>query len=353
MDFLKSDIRKLIYYCWKRNLKTPDIAKEINATLGNDSVNVRTCQRWVARFVAGDFDTNDDQRCGRESYDLDDEIQEILTEDPYATTRTIAFMLEVSHESVWKHLKALGKKCLANKWLPHKLTQRNMINRERICNELLVMNRNNNFLAQLITLDEVWIYWDNDGTYHNRSWRGPGDQPLAVAKRRLTNRKHMASVFWDSKGVIMLDILPRGQTITAEYYCQQIDKLVIAIRQKRRRLTQGPLLQNVYYHHDNARPHTAFITVDKLNDLGFHVIPHPPYSPDLAPSDFYLFSAMKSAIRGRNYNNSLDIQRDIEKWIDSKPAKFFADGINKLPGRWARCVDHNGNYFEHLNDIDD
>jgi histone-lysine N-methyltransferase SETMAR len=51
---------------------------------------------------------------------------------------------------------------------------------------------------------------------------------------------------------------------------------------------------------DNARPHTAHLTQDFLADGPFEVLPHPPYSPDVAPSDFYLFGTMKSKLKGLN-----------------------------------------------------
>jgi hypothetical protein len=100
------------------------------------------------------------------------------------------------------------------------------------------------------------VFWENTGSHHHKSWRGSGDEPVVDAKVTLTNKKHLLSVFWDSKGVILLDVLPRGMTITAEYYCGLLDKLKTAVMEKRqRRMTDGCL----YMQHNNARPHTADI----------------------------------------------------------------------------------------------
>ena len=130
----------------------------------------------------------------------------------------------------------------------------------------------------------------------------------------------------------MYDILP--QSINANRYYEQLDMLVTALREKRRR-TVSTNYSNIHFLHYNARPHTANQTMQKLRTLGFNILPHPPYSPDLAPSNYYLFSAMKSAIRGKNYNNVADIQLDINNWIESKDTKFFYDVFAKLPGRRA------------------
>ena len=98
----------------------------------------------------------------------------------------------------------------------------------------------------------------------------------------------MATVFWDAKRILMVDVLPPNQTVNAAYYASLLDRLRIEIRSKRR----GKLTKGVILLHDNARPHTANLTTQKLNELGWTILDHPPYSPDLAPTDF--FSLQKS-----------------------------------------------------------
>ena len=66
----------------------------------------------------------------------------------------------------------------------------------RICNELLNKNNQNDFLGQLVAMDEIWIYWcDSEGSYHRKTWRVKGDNPQVEVQRRLTTQKHMLSVF--------------------------------------------------------------------------------------------------------------------------------------------------------------
>ena len=92
--------------------------------------------------------------------------------------------------------------------------------------------------------------------------------------------KVMATVFWDAKGVIMLDVLPKRSTITGVYYANLLDQLRTTIREKRR----GVLLQE-----DNARVHTCKVAMAAVERNGYELIPH----PDLAPSDFFLFPNLK------------------------------------------------------------
>ena len=148
-----------------------------------------------------------------------------------------------------------------------------------------------------------------------------------------------------------MDVLPSGRTIDAEYYCNLLDQLKISIQQKRRRMIDNAP-HNIHYLHDNARSHAAIRTARKLQELQLTVLPHPPYSPDLAPSDFYLFSPLKSSLAGKSFASRDEILRDVNTWIESKPCEFFRNGIQKLPERWQRCIEANGEYFEHLKDID-
>ena len=130
--------------------------------------------------------------------------------------------------------------------------------------------------------------WTNEAP-----WNG-AIQSLWPRKVRVQSStgKVMLTVFWDKKGVIVEHYLPKGQTVNSRSYCDLLQNhLRPAIRSKRRcLLSKGVCLQQ-----DNARPHTANATMMTLRHMKSEVLPHPPYSPDLAPSDFHLFGPLKDA----------------------------------------------------------
>ena len=99
----------------------------------------------------------------------------------------------------------------------------------------------------------------------------------------------MVSVFWDAHGVISIDYLEKGRTITGAYYAALLDRLVDEIRKKRPHLKKRKIL----FHYDKARSYTSNIAQAKKHELGFESLPHPPYSPDLALSDYYPFLNLK------------------------------------------------------------
>ncbi|XP_065658602.1 histone-lysine N-methyltransferase SETMAR-like [Hydra vulgaris] len=195
MNFDREDIRKLIYYGWKRGLDTSDINKKINETLGNGVVSLRTCANWVLKFREGVYDVKDDERIGRPSLELDQKVDVILQENRHATTRFIAEHLHVSHTAVRKNLLQMGKRYLRNIWVPYELTESAKTKRVEICSQLLEMYEKNNFLPRLVTVDEVWIYCENTDTHTHRLWVGAGDDPVTEVRQILTTKKHLATVF--------------------------------------------------------------------------------------------------------------------------------------------------------------
>ena len=99
----------------------------------------------------------------------------------------------------------------------------------------------------------------------------------------------MASVFWDADGILLIDYLQKGQTINGTYYAPLLTQLWEKIKIKRR----GKLTKGVLFHQDIAPVHKPVIAMAAIHDCGFKLIEHPPYSPDLAPSDFHLFPKLK------------------------------------------------------------
>ena len=110
--------------------------------------------------------------------------------------------------------------------------------------------------------------------------------------------KVMLTAFWDCRRPVVLDFMPRGFTINADRYCSTLSLLRAAIRKKRRRILD---VDNVIILHDNARPHVANKTANKLRKFQWEFLEHPPYSPDLAPSDFHLFSSQKNFLAGQQF----------------------------------------------------
>jgi hypothetical protein len=129
----------------------------------------------------------------------------------------------------------------------------------------------------------------------------------------------MTAVFWDSKGIIHLDFLTSQKTINAQYYSTLLNaKVKSAIRSKRRKRQDS-----VCFHQDNLRPHTAALTMATLLKLKWDVLPHPLYSPDLAPSDYHLFGPMKRVLGGKRFRNNDEVVAAVQIWIHKQSKTCF------------------------------
>ena len=152
----------------------------------------------------------------------------------------------------------------------------------------------------------------------------------------------MAMVFWDSKGIILIDYKPAGTSITGEYYVNVIKQLRVAIKEKRReKLAAGVLLL-----HDNAPVHKSRVAQADIRECKFEQLNHPPYSPDLAPNDYYLFRNLKSHLRGTRFRDDYKLKAATEAWFEDQIDDFYFKGIDCLKEKWTKCIEEKGDYIE-------
>jgi histone-lysine N-methyltransferase SETMAR len=111
----------------------------------------------------------------------------------------------------------------------------------------------------------------------------------------------MASVFWDAEGILFIDYLEKGKTITGKYYSNLLTRLDEKIREKRHGLQKK---KKIIFQHANAPAHKSVLAMGKLRDLHYELLAHPPYSPDLAPSDFCLFPKLSLFLAGQRFSSN-------------------------------------------------
>ena len=92
--------------------------------------------------------------------------------------------------------------------------------------------------------------------------------------------------------------------------------------------------QKVLFHQDNAPSHKSTVTMAKLHELGFELIPHPPYSPDLAPCYFFLFPNLKIWLGGKKLSSNEDVIAAVNAYFAAFDKSYFSDGMKKLETRW-------------------
>jgi len=99
-------------------------------------------------------------------------------------------------------------------------------------------------------------------------------------------------------------------------------------------------------HHDNAPAHTALSVREFLATKQITVLEHPAYSPDLASSDFFLFSKIKEILKGRHSDDTDDIRSNTTAALKAIPQNQFQNRFEGWTRRWHRCIASQGEYFE-------
>jgi histone-lysine N-methyltransferase SETMAR len=285
------------------------------------------------KFRKGDYDLEDKSRPGRPPKLADELLQGALEENPFLTTRELGDIFQVSPTTISTHISRLGYVHKYSRWVPHKLSEVHLTNRITICTSHITRLNSEDFIDRIITADEKWIVYDN-GKRH-KGFAKKGQSLPATPKPEIHQKKAMLCIWWNSKGPVHFELLPKGKTLNAEFYCQQLDRVAAKFQRK-----------DVIYLHDNARPHTAEITKKHLLHLGWETLEHPPYSPDLAPSDYYLFRSLQHFLNGKTFESHEKIHSAVDEYANSKTMEFFRNGIFKLPDRWRQVIEKKGDYID-------
>ena len=337
------------YFCLKK-MSTKVIYAELVETLGDTAPPYSTVARWCKEFNLGRTSTEDEHREGRPSTSHTAEnvknIENLVLADRRVTIRYLVETTGISYGSIQRILSnELNMNKVSARWVPRMLTAEQKKNRVNISRANLEYYQadEDRFLSRFITMDETWIHhFDPETKQQSMTWKRPTSPTPKKFKVASSARKVMASVFWDAEGIVMVDYLEKGATITGSNYAEQIRRLREAIKEKRR----GKLRTGVLFHQDNAPAHKAEVAMAAIREAGFELLEHPPYSPDLAPSDFYLFPRLKEQLRGRKFEDNDEVMAAVEAFFESCDQDFFSKGIRALEKRWTKCIELSGDYVE-------
>ena len=133
--------------------------------------------------------------------------------------------------------------------------------------------------------------------------------------------------------------VPTGQTVNKEYYVEVLREFRKRFHRKRPALFKSG---QWHFHQDNAPVHNFILVTDYLSKIGIKTVPHPSYSPNLAPCDFWLFPKL----RGCHYETIEEMKEAVTKVIDTLTQEDFHGAFQKLLKRYNKCIAAGGHYFE-------
>ena len=221
--------------------------------------------------------------------------ERIIEADSLTTTREVAKELRVSHSLIFSHLKLIGK---VKKLISGCLMSWSCIKKIVLkCHLLFFAKTMDHFLIRLWCVMKSGF---NMTTSKTSSVVRPKEDPKHFQKPSLYQKKSWsATVWWSAACLIYYSFLKLGETISSEKYAWQISEM----HWKQQCLQ--PILVNRMSPilHDNARPHVPQPMLQKLNELGYEVLHHLPYSPDLLPTDYHLFKHLENFLQGKCFQN--------------------------------------------------
>lgn len=342
------EFRVLIKHYFMKGKSPQNTKKKLDKHYGESAPSIRTIYKWFQNFRNGYMSTSDAERSGRpveaSTSENIDKIHDMVMDDRRMKVREIASAVDISSERVHNILhQHLNMRKLFTRWVPRLLTVDQKRNRVRCSKDNLELFQLNpqDFKRRFVTVDETWIH---HYTPEKESKEGVASGESAPKKEKTVPSagKIRATVFWDSQGIILIDYLEKGKTITGVSYSSLLDRLKIELQEKRPQLPHKEIL----FHHNNAPAHSSEVAAAKLMEIGFQLVSHPPYSPDLAPSDYYLFPDMKKWMAGRRFYSNEEVIAETNAYFAELDQSYYSEGINKLEERWTKCISLKGDYVE-------
>ena len=265
-----------------------------------------------------------------------------MDKDRRVSIETIGAQFDVSlrtvHTIIREELK-MWKIC--PKFVPRVLREDQ---KERCCHDnremVELINSDPAVLDALVTCDESWIYYyDPESKRQSSQWKHVGSPRPKKARQRKSTLKLLMIPFFDRTSMIYMHWVPTGQTVNKEYYVEVLREIRKRFRRKRPALFKS---DQWHFHQDNTSVHNSIHVTDYLTKMGINTVPQPPYSPDLAPCDFWLFPKLKENLRGCRYETIEEMKEAVTKVIDTLTQEDFHGAFQKLLERYNKCIAAGG-----------
>ncbi|UYV82176.1 hypothetical protein LAZ67_21001267 [Cordylochernes scorpioides] len=304
----------------------PDIAYAmLQKAFKDDCISRSQSGKWHKAFKEGREEVADEPRSGRPTTARTDEnvdrVLEVLRTDRRLSIQQIADTLHMSTFVVNRIVtEDLQMRKICAKLVPKVLTQDQKELRVLRCQELLDLIQNEpGFLNSVVTEDESWMFeYDPESKGQNCAWHTKSSPRPKKARMSKSRIKTMIIVFFDIRGIVHCEFVPQGQTVKSAFYLEVLKRLKRRIARVR-----TDIKDTVKLHHDNATSHTAFIITNFLARSNTPLIPDPPYSPDLAPCDFFLFPRLKREMKGKHWETVENIQHHVTTFLGSIPVEEY------------------------------
>lgn len=347
----KLEVRYSIKFCFKLGKTQTEALQMLTTAYGEGSASKSNVSKWYNRFKSGEELVQSQERSGRPSTSVNDrnmvKINELVLQNRRITMQELQNEVGISHGSVAVILNELGFNKVCARWVPRLLTEEQCQTRVSIClqwRSRLQREGAENFLKRVVTCDETWIHhYDPESKQQSSVWKHQSSPRPHKAKVARSAGKVMHLIFFDYQGIIYDHRLPKGQTVTGNYYSTVLKrKLMVKLNEKRPKLIENGWI----LHHDNAPAHRSQICQQTIAEIGCELLAHPAYSPDLAPCDHSLFPDLKNYLRGQRFQSDDEVNAAVSGALKVLSKNGLWHYFEAWKDRWTKCIDSQGMYFE-------
>ena len=200
---------------------------------GDEAMSRSRAFEWHRRFREGNEEVEDSPRSGRPSTSRSEEnierVKRAVRSDRRLTVRIIAQELDINRDCVWRILtEELGMRKICAKMVPRMLTEDQKERRVQVCQDILErLESDPRLLENVITGDESWIFeYDPETKRQSRQWKTPGSPRPTKARQTKSKMKLLLVAFFDVRGIVHMEFLPHGQTVTQHVYKEILRRLL-------------------------------------------------------------------------------------------------------------------------------
>ena len=194
---------------------------------------------------------------------------------------------------------------------------------------------------RVITGYETWCFqYDPETKRQSMQWKTQNSPRPTKARMSRSQVRIILVWFFDHKRIFHYEFI--AKTVNQQCYLEVLTRLRESVRRKRPGLWPDKWI----LHHDNAPAHDALRIREFLAKNSITKMDHPPYSPDLAPCDFWLSPKLKTALKGQRFADLSDIQRHVKTLLRGIPENDFQDCFRQWHHRLTKCIATREEYFE-------
>ncbi len=339
-----------IHFCVKLGWKFGQIKDGLRQCYGR-VLSDSTIRFWMSEFKKGrtrlvDKPRKPKERTGRSVQNVR-KVEDLVAEDRRVTIKEMSLRSGISTMTIQRILKfdlKLKKRCAI--FVPVDLTPQQKQRRVDVCNFWTRLKGTTpRVFKHVVTMDESWVYiYDPALRIHSKEWLRATEPRPQKPRRTIATAKGMIVTFFDCRRMIYFEYLQRPVTMNQQVFRAIFRRFDAAFT---RRCPNSLVHGHKFLHMDNAPPHTAVLTLGLIDQLGWTRLPHPAYSPDLAPNDFWFYSRLKKDIRGVKFPSTAALKEAVSDQIADIPSQDYQRAIlSSWPQRWRWCLEEQGSYFE-------